>query len=67
MDILYIFNKKMRRNYNIKAIFNKICIGIIDPYVTRVSIYLKAFDGLNNNVFLLMNNTRRIVALKSFI
>lgn len=67
MDIMYICNEKMRRNYNIEAIFNKTCIGNVDPYVTCVSIYSKAFDGLKKNVFLLLDNIRRIKALKLFI
>ena len=67
MDILYICNEKMLSTYNIEAIFNKICIDDIDPYVACVLIYSKAFDGLKNNVFLLLDNIRKIKALKFFI
>ena len=63
MDILYISKEKMERSYNIEAIFNKICtINNIQPYVVDNSIYSKFFDGIKNNVFLLSDNIRKIMA-----
>ena len=62
--VFYICNEKMLSIYNIEAIFNKICIDNIDPYVACVSINSKTFDGLKNNVFLLLDNIRKIKAIK---
>lgn len=63
MDILYISNEKMGRSSNLEAIFNKICtINNKQPYVVDNSIYSKFLDGLNNNVFLLSDKTRKIMA-----
>lgn len=65
MDILYICNEKMRRSYFIEAIFNKIFTeNNIEPYVKDISNYSKFFDGLKNNVFLLLDNTRKIMVFK---
>ena len=63
MDILYNCNEKMGRSYIVEAIFNKICtINNIEPYVMDISIYSKFYDGLKNNVFLLSDNIRKIMA-----
>ncbi|WP_291634574.1 hypothetical protein [Clostridium sp.] len=65
MGTLYICNEKMQRSYMIEAIFNKIyTINCIDPYVKHVSIDSKKNDVLMNNIFLLLDKIKKIVALK---
>jgi len=65
MDILYVWNEKKQRNYMLESILNKICtISNIDPYVKSISIYSKIVDGLNDNVFLLLDKIMKIVASK---
>jgi len=65
MDILYVWNEKKQRNYMLESIINKICtISNIDPYVKSISIYSKIVDGLNDNVFLLLDKIMKIVASK---
>jgi len=65
MDILYIDNEKMQRSYMIEAICNKLfTINNIESCVACIPIYSKFFDGLKNNIFLLWNNTRKIVVFK---
>jgi len=68
MDILYICNEKMRRSYIINDICNKtFTVNNIEPYVLYISIYSKFFDGLKNNVFLLWDNTRKIMAFEVYL
>ncbi|MBU3143149.1 hypothetical protein [Clostridium sp. CF012] len=65
MDILYICNDKMRKSYIREAICNEIfTVNNIGTYVTYTTIYSKFFDGLKNNVFLLWDNTRKIMVFK---
>ena len=65
MDILYVWNEKKQRNYMLESILNKICtISNIDPYVKSISIYSKIVNGLNDNVFLLLDKIMKIVASK---
>lgn len=65
MDILYISNKKIRKSYIIEAIFNIRCtINNIDPYVGYISIYSKKINGLKNDLFLLLDNIRKVIAFK---
>ncbi|MFT5874541.1 MAG: hypothetical protein ACI8WT_003511 [Clostridium sp.] len=65
MGTLYICNEKMQRSYMIEAIFNKIyTTNNIRPYVKYISGSLKKNDALKNNIFLLLDKIREIVAFK---
>ena len=65
MDILYICNEEMRKSYIIEAICNKLfTVNNIGTYVMYTPICSKFFDGLRINIFLLCDNTRKIMAFK---
>jgi hypothetical protein len=65
MDILYVCNRKMRRNVMIEAIFTRICsIDNINRPVRNISLFIKKIIRLNNNVLLLINKIRKIIVFK---
>ncbi|MBU3189017.1 hypothetical protein K9O30_09120 [Clostridium bowmanii] len=68
MDILYVCNEKMRKSYNLEAIFNKIFTkNNIDSYVQYIPTYSKIPGGLKNNVFLLLDKIMKIMVFKYVI
>ena len=65
MDILYVCNEKMQRSYRSEAIFNKICtIKNMIPTIKDISVYSKQFHQLKSNVFLLLDNIRKMREFK---
>ena len=65
MDILYVSNEKMQRSYRSEAIFNKICtIKNMIPTIKDISVYSKQFHQLKSNVFLLLDNIRKMREFK---
>jgi len=53
--------RNKQRNYMLESILNKICtISNIDPYFKSISIYSKIVNGLNDNVFLLLDKIMKI-------
>ena len=65
MDVLYVCNEKIQKNYMLEVIFNKICtINNVDPYVKSIPRYSKKINRLNNNLFLLLNKARKITVFE---
>jgi hypothetical protein len=65
MDILYVYNKKMRESYVLQAIFNKICtIDNISPMIRENSVYFRKNNLLKNNMILLLYKYRKIMAFE---
>jgi hypothetical protein len=66
MGILYNSNEKMQIGVNLEAIFNKIItLYTIDPCVKYISDITQKFEELNNNIFLLLDNIRKIMHLNT--
>ena len=65
MDALYVYNKEMRRANMLEAILNETCsTNIIDPFVKNISTYSKVFHEFVSNIFLLLDNIKKIVVFK---
>jgi hypothetical protein len=65
MDVLYVYNIKMLRIYRLEAILNKTCSAdIIDPFVKKSLICSKGFHEFVNNIFMLLDNIKKIMVFK---
>lgn len=57
MEVLYVYNKEMRRTNMLEAILNKTCSMISkDPLVKSFSTYSKILHDLVSNIFMLSDN-----------
>ncbi|MCB2289194.1 hypothetical protein LGK97_05380 [Clostridium sp. CS001] len=65
MEVLYVCNNEMRRTNMLEAILNKAYgTGGIDSLVKNISTCLKVFNELMNNIFLLLDNIKKIMVFK---
>jgi hypothetical protein len=63
--VLYVCNKEMRRTNMLGAILNKAySTNGIDSFVKNISTCSKIFHDLVNNIFLLLDNIKKIMVFK---